>query len=68
MLSSGLGDWKEGLKMRCPSRTDWRQIKAIHHYLSGKGIHGCHDPNNTEAEYCLKVTIATIEVLIEKVK
>lgn len=62
----GSRNWKEGLCNLVSSDTDRRHIKAVHHYLSGKGLHGGHEPDKREAEHCLKITIASLEVLLEK--
>jgi hypothetical protein len=60
-------DWKKGLCNIFSSNTDRRQIKHVNHYLSGKGAHGGHDPNKTEAEYCLKITIASLETMLKEI-
>lgn len=59
-------DWKAGLCKIYPSETDKRQVKGVWNYLSGKGAHGGHIPTKDEAEYALKITIATIEQIINK--
>lgn len=64
----GTSDWKQGLNNIFQSKTDRKQIKQVIHYLSGKGVHAGHVPNKSEAEYCLKITIASLESMLEKVK
>jgi len=63
---SKCGDWKAGLCKIFPSETDQRQVKGVWNYLSGKGAHGGHIPTKEEAEYALKITIATLEQIINK--
>lgn len=62
----GNGDWKESLKRVLPSATDQRAVVGAWNYLSGKGAHGGHDPTRAEAEYGLRITIATIDYLMGK--
>ena len=59
-------DWKKALNCIFPSETDRRSIKNIWNYLSGKGAHGGHIPSKEDAEYALKITIATLEQIINK--
>jgi hypothetical protein len=68
MDCGGTRDWKQGLNNICPSKTDRKQIKQVIHYLSGKGAHAGHEPNKSEAEYCLKITIASLELMLDKTK
>jgi len=65
MKLGSCGDWKAGLCKIYPSETDQRQVKEVWNYLSGKGAHGGHIPTKDEAEYALKITIATIEQIIK---
>jgi NADH:ubiquinone oxidoreductase subunit E len=65
--AGGSNDWKTGLRNIYKSETDRKHIKAVWNYLSGKGMHGGHDPNKTEAEHCLKITIASIEAMLNKI-
>jgi len=65
MKLGSCGDWKAGLRKIYPSETDQRQVKEVWNYLSGKGAHGGHIPTKDEAEYALKITIATIEQIIK---
>jgi len=58
-------DWKKALNSIFPSETDRRQVKGVWNYLSGKGAHGGHKPTKKEAEYCLQITIATLEFIID---
>ncbi len=62
------GDWKTGLSNICPSEIDRRQVKAVHHHLSGKGGHGGHDPSYQEAERCLVYTLTTIDLVFSKIQ
>lgn len=57
-------DWKKALNNIFTSDTDRRQVKNIWNYLSGKGAHGGHNPTKKEAEYCLRLTLATINFII----
>lgn len=59
-------DWKTGLSKLFPSETDQRQVKGVWNYLSNKGAHGGHMPTKEEAEYALKLTIATIEYVFAR--
>lgn len=59
-------DWKTALVNIFPSETDQKAIKGVWNYLSGKGAHGGHIPTKEEAEYGLKVTIATLEQLVNR--
>jgi hypothetical protein len=59
-------DWKTALNNIFPSETDRKSIKHIWNYLSGKGAHGGHIPSKDDAEYALKITIATLEQIINK--
>jgi len=58
--------WKSALNNIFPSETDRKQVKGVWNYLSGKGAHGGHSPTNKEAEYCLQLTIATLDFIITK--
>jgi hypothetical protein len=62
----GENDWKASLKKIFPSETDQRYVVAVWNYLSGKGAHGGHTPTQSEAEYGLKQTVATIQIIIER--
>jgi hypothetical protein len=59
-------DWKKALSNIFSSVTDRKSVKGIWNYLSSKGAHGGHSPLKEEAEYALKITIATLEQIIEK--
>lgn len=59
-------DWKMALNKIFPSETDRKSIKSIWKYLSGKGAHGGHVPTKNDAEYALKITIATLEQIINQ--
>ena len=59
-------DWKKALNSIFPSETDRKSIKSIWNYLSGKGAHGGNIPVKEDAEYALKITIATLEQIINK--
>jgi len=58
-------DWKKGLNNLFRSETDRKSIKGIWNYLSGKGAHGGHIPSKEDAEYALKITVATLEQIIK---
>lgn len=64
----GDNDWKTSLKKIFPSATDQRAILGIWNYLSGKGAHGGHAPSKSEAEYGLKQTIASIQIILERLE
>lgn len=59
-------DWKKALNSIFPSETDRKSIKSIWNYLSSKGAHGGHVPTKNDAEYALKITIATLEQIINQ--
>ncbi len=59
-------DWKTALNNIFTSKTDQRTVKSTRNYLSGKGAHGGHTPTKQEAEYGLKMTIATLELILGK--
>ena len=60
--------WKESLNNILLSDTDCRQVKGIMHFLSGKGAHGGRNPTKKEAEYCLQLTIATINFIFNRIE
>ncbi len=62
------GDWKTALGCIFPSETDQKAIKGVWNYLSGKGAHAGHNPTKEEAEYGLKITIATLEQIVNRRK
>ena len=62
------GDWKTALGGIFPSETDQKAIKGVWNYLSGKGAHAGHNPTKEEAEYGLKITIATLEQIANRRK
>ncbi len=70
-LCIGVGkekDWKNSLNNIFSSDTDRKQVKGVWNYLSGKGVHGGHNPTKKEAEYCLQSTIATLNFIINRGK
>ena len=66
MTIGNKNDWKKSLNFIFSSETDRRQVKAVHHFLGGKGLHGGHYPTIEEAEYALKMTIATLDFILKK--
>lgn len=56
----GIGDGKTAVRTLLPSETDHKPVVAVMNYLGGK-IHGGAAPTRAEAEYGLKLTIATLE-------
>ncbi|MGA8778367.1 hypothetical protein [Methanoregula sp.] len=59
-------DWKNALNSIFPSDTDRKSIKSVWIYLSNKGAHGGSIPAKDDAEYALKITIVTLEQIINK--
>jgi len=60
------GDWKAAVINIFSSESDRQFIKNVHHFLSGKGSHAGHEPTRSEAEACLKHTIPTLAMIIER--
>lgn len=60
------GDWKTALGSIFQSETDQKAVKGVWNYLSGKGAHAGHNPTKEEAEYGLKITIATLEQIASR--
>jgi hypothetical protein len=60
----GDADWHQALPRILPSDTDQRQVKQVHHFISARGLHTGHKPSHHDAEYCLRLTVATIEFIL----
>ncbi len=61
----GNGNWKASLKLAQLSETDQRAVTAVVNYIGGK-IHGGHSVSHDEAEYGLKLTISTLQMIAKK--
>ena len=59
-------DWKLALNNLFSSDTDRKQIKGVWNYLSNKGAHGGRTPTKDEAQHSLKITIASLEYIINR--
>lgn len=62
---TGIGDGKTAVRALLPSETDHKPVVAVMNYLGSK-IHGGAVPTRAEAEYGLKLTIATLETIVAR--
>lgn len=62
----GNGDWKTALKTVLPSESDQKAVFSVVNYLGSK-VHGGHTPTRAEADQGLRLTIATLESIAERI-
>ena len=60
-------DWKKALNNIFPSKTDRKQVRNVWNFLSGKGVHGGHNPTKMEAEYCFQQTQSTMDFILDRI-
>lgn len=65
MDKTGISDGKTAVKTLLPSETDHKPVVAVMNFLGGK-IHGGSSPTRADAEYGLKLTIATLEAMANR--